>query len=79
MPEYICLPRRAGRYAFAIQKALEKGGTIAVISEESRQRILQTAEALKMPKPKVVVVSPQHPRPDPSVSLIIIDYDITKE
>ena len=73
------LPRRGGKYAFAIRRAISLGGTIAVTRKKTREDILKTAGALGLPCPKVVVVSPRQKRPDPSVSLLIIDFDPTKE
>ena len=73
------LPRRGGKYAFAIQRAAKLGGKIAVTSEKTRMDILETAKILCLPRPQVIVVKPQHKRRDPSVSLLIVDYDPTKE
>lgn len=73
------LPRRGGKYAFAIQRAARLGGKIAVTSEKTRQDILKTAKILCLPRPQVIVVKPQQKRVDPSVSLLIFDYLVKKE
>lgn len=76
---FTMMPRRAGKYAYIIRQLAAHGGKIAVTRESTRRDILETAKILRLPQPDVVVITPGEKRKDPSVSLLIIDYDISKE
>ena len=79
MPICCTLPRRAGKYAWAIRKAIALGWAIAVTRQQTKEDILRTAAALHLQAPEIVVIDRKHPRADPGVRLIFIDYDPTKE
>lgn len=77
--KFVMMPRRAGKYAYLIRQFAAHGGKIAVTRESTRRDILETARILHLPQPDVVVIRPVEKRKDPSASLLIIDYDISKE
>lgn len=79
MPICYTLPRRGGKYAWAIRRAIAIGGTIAVTRQQTKEDILRTAAALNLQAPEIVVIDRTHHRKEPDIRLLIIDYDITKE
>jgi beta-phosphoglucomutase-like phosphatase (HAD superfamily) len=71
------LPRRAGKFAFVLRRAVEIGKPLAVTSESTREKVLETARIMGIKPPEVIVITPKaKPQPDVSISLIIYDYYI---
>ncbi|MBQ8359771.1 MAG: hypothetical protein IJX37_07685 [Oscillospiraceae bacterium] len=58
---FVALPRRGGKMAYVIQKALQAGGAIAVTRKETKKAILQTAAIMGVKPPEVVVLKKNEP------------------
>ena len=74
---FVALPRRGGKMAHMIHRALREGGAIAVTSEESRRTILQTATIMGVNPPDIVVLEKKKPV-DKGITFagVIVDYVI---
>ena len=75
--QVIALPRRGGKLAYVIQRALKNGTTIATTSEATKRNILQTAHIMGVRPPEVIVL-PTKPERLRGVTFagVIVDYQI---